>query len=91
MLAGGAGGLGRALADLVLARSGLVFVCDLAPEAVTRLVSAESSISAYVAIIPFPLQVEAMRVKHKEARIEGGELDVRSRDSWEAAWQVRGL
>ena len=69
MLSGGAGGLGRALADLVLARGGHVFVCDLGPEAVTRL-------------------VEDMRVKHKGARVEGGQLDVRSGDSWEAAWQV---
>ena len=70
MLSGGGGGLGRALADLVLARGGHVFVCDLAPEAVTKV-------------------VQAMRVKHKEARVEGGELDVRSADSWEAAWKVK--
>ena len=69
MLSGGAGGLGRALADLVLARGGHVFVCDLGPEDVTRL-------------------VEDMRVKHKGARVEGGQLDVRSGDSWETAWQV---
>ena len=69
MLSGGGGGLGRALADLVLARGGHVFVCDLAPEAVTSA-------------------VQAMKVKHKEARVDGGELDVRSGDSWEAAWKV---
>ena len=54
MLSGGGGGLGRALADLVLARGGHVFVCDLAPEAVTSA-------------------VQAMRVKHKEARVEAVE------------------
>ena len=70
LLSGGAGGLGLALASLVLARGGHVFLADLDPEAVTRA-------------------VEAMRAKHSEARVEGAELDVRSGDSWERAWQVR--
>ena len=39
LLTGGAGGLARALADLVLTRGGRVWLCDLAAEAVTAAVS----------------------------------------------------
>ena len=39
LLTGGAGGLARALADLVLTRGGRVWLCDLAAEAVTAAVA----------------------------------------------------
>jgi len=69
MLSGGAGGLGRSLADLVLTRGGHVYVCDVAQDYVTSV-------------------VETMADKHKDGKVAGCELDVRSEEAWNAAWKV---
>ena len=69
ILSGGAGGLGRSLADLVLTRRGHVYVCDIDKDSVVSV-------------------IEAMTKKHKDGKISGCELDVRSEDNWKDAWKV---
>jgi len=68
ILSGGAGGLGRSLADLVLTRGGHVYVCDIDKDSVVSV-------------------IETMTQKHKDGKISGCELDVRSEDNWKDAWK----
>ena len=67
-LSGGAGGLGRSLADLLLTRGGSVWVGDVSEAGVDQV-------------------VQTLREKHSQARLGGAVLDVRSGESWQAAWQ----
>lgn len=60
LITAAAAGLGRAMAEAFLAQGARVHICDVAPEAVARLRAEAPAISATVADVSQPAQVDAL-------------------------------